>query len=295
MTNRLLAPAPYARFQTSGRSYTADLRGVIAAAAIGDIIDLIRSGCNLLRDDDKFTAVMDPTEVNDQTQGFSVGSRWFNTMGARAWVCLSAASGAATWILDGVVPGTGAEPSNMRAYFGGGTGTLVAGGSLVRQLGNPLAGNGADTTDDVLASYALPASSLDVSGRGLCITARGMTGPTSNDKRVKLWFDAKISAGMVTGGSVIANTGAWVDTIIPNNNVGWQLTSNVFKLGLPGSNIQYAQGSAILGGVHAGIGLPVFPTGIEAGAIVIALTGSSYSSAAANDLVANWFEVTAMN
>ena len=222
---------------------------------------------------------MDPTEINDQTQGFSVGSRWFNTMGARAWVCLSAASGAATWILDGVVPGTGAEPSNMRAYFGGGTGTLLAEGSLVRQLGNPLAGNSADTTDDVLASYTLPASSLDVSGRGLCLTARGMTGPTSNDKRVKLWFDAKISAGMVIGGSVIADTGAWVDTMMPNNNVGWQLTSNVFKLGPRLETLR--QGSAIPGGVHAGIGLLVFPTGIEAGAIVIALTGSSYSSAAA--------------
>jgi hypothetical protein len=77
--------------------------------------------------------------------------------------------------------------------------------------------------------------------------------------------------------------------------VGWQLTSNVFKLGVSGSNTQYGQGSAIVGGVHAGIGLPVFPTGIEAGAIVIALTGSSYSSAAANDLIANWFEVSAMN
>ena len=44
MTNRLLAPAPYARFQTSGGSYKADQKGVIAAAAIGDVIDLIRSG-----------------------------------------------------------------------------------------------------------------------------------------------------------------------------------------------------------------------------------------------------------
>jgi hypothetical protein len=82
---------------------------------------------------------------------------------------------------------------------------------------------------------------------------------------------------------------------MPNNNVGWQLTSNVFKLGSPGSNTQYAQGSAILGAIPAGVSLPVFPTAIEAGAIVIALTGSSYSSGAANDLVANWFEVSAMN
>ena len=295
MTNRLLAPAPYARFQTSGRSYTADLNGVITAAAIGDVIDLIRGGCSLLPDENKFTAVTDPTELNDQTQGFSIGARWFNTIGARAWVCLSAASDAATWILDGVVPGTGAEPSNMRAYFGGGTGTLLSEGSLVRQLGNPLAGNSGDAADDVLASYTLPRSSLDAARRGLRITAKGRTGPTSNDKRVKLWFDAKISEGLVVGGSVIADSGEWVDTTIPNNNVGWQLSSNVFKLGSPGSNTQYGQGSAILGGIHIGVSLPVFPAGIEAGAIVIALTGSSYSSGAANDLVANWFEVSAMN
>jgi hypothetical protein len=208
---------------------------------------------------------------------------------------LSTTPGAAIWILDGVVPGMGAEPSNMRAYFGGGTGTLLAEGSLARQLGNPLAGNSADTTDDVLASYTLPALSLDVAGRGLRITARGMTGPSSNDKRAKLWFDAKIFAGVVVGGSVIADTGAWADAITPNNNVGWQLTSNVFKLGDAGSNTQYAQSSAILGGSHGGIGLPVFPTAIETGAIVIALTGSSYTAAAANDLVATWFEVSAMN
>jgi hypothetical protein len=48
-----------------------------------------------------------------------------------------------------------------------------------------------------------------------------MTGPTSNDKRIKLWFDAKISAGVFIGGSVIADTGAWVDTMTLNNNVGW--------------------------------------------------------------------------
>ena len=32
MTTKLFAPAPYARYQTSGASYTADAKGVIAAA-----------------------------------------------------------------------------------------------------------------------------------------------------------------------------------------------------------------------------------------------------------------------
>jgi len=51
----------------------------------------------------------------------------------------------------------------------------------------------------------------------------------------------------------------------------------------------------LLGGIHFGIGLPVFPTAVEPAALVIVLTGSSYTTGAANDVVATWFEVNAMN
>jgi hypothetical protein len=94
---------------------------------------------------------------------------------------------------------------------------------------------------------------------------------------------------------VIADTGTWVDAATPNNNVGWQLTANVFKFGGAGSDTQYGQGTAILGAIHGGIGLPVIPTATEVGAIVIAVTGSSYTAGVANDLIATWFEVSAMN
>lgn len=294
MTTKLLAPAAYARYQTSGASYTADAKGVIAAAAT-DVIDLIRSGCTILPAYDNLSATTDPSGSDDHTQDYSIGSLWLNTTASRAWTCLSAATGGAIWVLDGVVPGVGVMPSNMLAYFGSGTGTMVSDGNLHRQIGNPLAGNNADTADYVLASYTLPASSFDVPNRGLRITAQGNTGSTANDRRIKLWFNATISAGAVTGGSVIADTGAWVSGTIPNYNVGWRLMANVFKYGAPNSNTQYAQGIAILGGIQGGIGLPVFPTAVEAGAIVIALTGSSYTTGAANDVVATWFEVNAMN
>jgi hypothetical protein len=99
----------------------------------------------------------------------------------------------------------------------------------------------------------------------------------------------------VTGGSVIADTGPWVSGTIPNNNVGWQLTANVCKYGAAGTNTQYAQGTSILGGICGGIGLPVFPRAVESGALVIALTGSSYTAGVANDVVATWFEVNALN
>jgi hypothetical protein len=295
MTTRLFAPTACAQYQTSGASYTTDAKGVIAAAEAGDVIDLIRSGCTMLPAYDNFSATTDPSVADDDTQDYSVGSRWLNTSASRAWTCLSAATGAAIWVLDGVVPGVGVVPSNMLPYFGSGTGTILGNGNLNRQIGNPLAGNNADTAYHVLASYALPASSLDVPGRGVNITAQGNTGATTNDKRIKLWCNGTIAAGVVTGGSVIADTGPWVNGTIPNNNVGWQLTANVFKYGATGSNTQYAQGTVILGGIHGGIGLPVFPTAVESGAIVFALTGSSYPTGAANDVVATWFEVNAMN
>jgi hypothetical protein len=295
MTNKLLAHAPYARFQTSGGAYTADSRGIIAAAATEDVIDLIRGGCIQLPAYDNYSAMIDPTASHDCTQDFSAGSRWFNTLSRCAWVCLSPAEGAAIWGLDGIVPGVGAEPSNMRTYLGGGTGTLLKSGNLDRQVGTPLAGNGADITDDVLASYTLPNSSFDALGRGLCIIAQGMTGPTNNDKRLKLWFNATIIAGVVIDGSVIADSGAWINSAAPNNNIGWQLMSNVFKFGEAGSDTQYGQGTAILGGVHCGIGSPVICSATEANATVIAVTGSSYTAGVANDLVATWFEVNAMN
>ena len=295
MTTKLLAPAPFAQFQTLGASYTADAKGVIASAAAGDVIDLIRGGCTLLPAYNNLTATTDPGALSDNTQGYSVASRWLNITARRAWTCLSAATGAALWVIDGVVPGVGVEPANISTFFGGGAGTFFDEGNLNRQVGNPLGRNNADTTDDVLASYTLSASSFDAAGRGLCITAQGNTGPTTNNKRVKLWFNATISGASVTGGTVIADTGPWVNGTIPNNNVGWQLTANVFKYGTAGSNTQYAQGTAILGAVHGGIGTPAFMTAVESAAIVIAVTGSSFTSGVANVVVATWFEIDALN
>jgi hypothetical protein len=44
------------------------------------------------------SATTDPGVGNDQTQGYSVGSFWTNQTGTRAWICISAATGAAVWI-----------------------------------------------------------------------------------------------------------------------------------------------------------------------------------------------------
>ena len=87
---QLLAPAPFAQFQTLGGSYTADAKGVIAAAAIDDVSDLIRGGCTLLPAYHNLLATTDPGPSNDNTQDYSVSSRWVNIAAGRVWTCLSA-------------------------------------------------------------------------------------------------------------------------------------------------------------------------------------------------------------
>jgi hypothetical protein len=71
--------------------------------------------------------------------------------------------------------------------------------------------------------------------------------------------------------------------------------ANLFKYGVAGSNTQYAQGMPILGTLHGGILAPAFLTMTESAAISIVITGSSYTTGAANDVKLNFFEVNAMN
>lgn len=41
--------------------------------------------------------ISDPGAGNDSTQGYEVGSRWFNSVSFGAWICLDATAGAAQW------------------------------------------------------------------------------------------------------------------------------------------------------------------------------------------------------
>jgi hypothetical protein len=84
---------------------------------------------------DNLSAATDPSVSDNYTQYYSVGSRWFNTTASRAWTCLSAATGAAIWVLDGVVPGVGVTPSNMLTCSGSGLGTILSDGNLHRRIG----------------------------------------------------------------------------------------------------------------------------------------------------------------
>lgn len=178
-------------------------------------------------------------------------------------------------------------------------------GNLYRNVGNPIAGNAADATDDILGGVVIPAGAFSAAGKGLCITAQGITGATTNNKRFKLFLNPTmtgqtvtagvISGGHVTAGTAVCDSGAWANGTTANNAAGWLALVNLFKYGAAGSNTQYAQGSFITGTLHGGILAPSFLALTESAAINVVVTGSSYTTSAASDVILNFLEVNAMN
>jgi len=179
-------------------------------------------------------------------------------------------------------------------------------GNIYRAVGNPLGSNAADTTDDILGGWVLPAGCLDVAGRGLLINAQGMTGATTNNKRFKIFVNptmtgqtvaanGAISGGHVTAGTPVVDSGVWVNGTTPNSAVGWNAVLDLFKYGAAGSNTQYSQGSPILGALHGGVNPAQMLTLAENAPISIVVTGSSYTTGAAADMILQLLEINAMN
>ena len=104
-----------------------------------------------------------------------------------------------------------------------------------------------------------------------------------------------IGAILTVVGTPACDSGAWVNGTTPNSAVGWSAVLDLFKYGGAGSNTQYAQGSPVLGTLHGGINPSQFLTLTESAAINIVVTGSSYTTGAAGDLLLQFLQVNAMN
>lgn len=101
----MLAPPGFTAGQSvkvlSGATYTVDANGYISVSSQFDTVNLQNmaflqtpSGRN------NYAASADPAVGNDNTQDYAAGSEWINTTASpnRAWVCVSAATGAAVWL-----------------------------------------------------------------------------------------------------------------------------------------------------------------------------------------------------
>ena len=180
------------------------------------------------------------------------------------------------------------------SQLGNGSAPIQDQGNVARSVYSSPTGNNPAATgaDNVMAVYSIPANSFDTAGRGLNVTAQGLLAATANSKRVKIIYNpasATVGSTVGTGGTTVADTGATTAS-----GLGWQLMANIFKTGTLNSNTQYAQESAtVIGTVHGGIGVPLYPTATENAAILVAVTGNA--TTATSDISLNFFEVNADN
>lgn len=189
----------------------------------------------------------------------------------------------------------GNQLSSQKIQGGSATtpGFVRTGGNASVQINAAGQGNGADTTDDVLFTYALPASALDVAGRQVTITAAGKFAATANNKRVKVWWGTTTQTvgAAVAGGTLIADSG-----VVTTNNGGWTASVQVSKYGAAGSNTQIATNAQVVAGTsHLGTAVPVALTAAENGVINITVTGSSSTTGAANDVLGQLLDIAFNN
>lgn len=150
-----------------------------------------------------------------------------------------------------------------------GAGTIRPEGAASNQVGN--VGNGANTTDDTLFLYNLPANSFDANGRALKVFAYGTFAANGNNKAVKLWV---ASTNVLTTG-VVTQSGGW-----------WQMEMLITRSAASNQFIA-ARGFLSVLGPGAVVGPEnSFTAEPDTGAIAVYVTGASPTTGAANDVVA---------
>lgn len=136
-------------------------------------------------------------------------------------------------------------------------------------------GNGADQTEDVLATFSIPANTMGLNGvQGFEIEAWGHFATNGDNKQAKLYFGASsIATGVVT-----------------DSNKNWFLKLRVYRTG---TNTQIVVGN----GQHDTTMItPTSAAGaeVETGAIVAKVTGQETSANTANSITCTLFTVKAI-
>lgn len=199
--------------------------------------------------------------------------------------------------LVALLNGTAAMPSTVTVQAGAGAGLTRGAGNLIGgvQVNAAGVGNAAATTDTVLFTQALPASTFDQAGRQVFITGLGKFAANGNNKRVQIY----VGTDAQTVGSAIvttATTSIASSATVTQSGGGWTANAVVTKYGAAGSNTQLGANLGIeLTGSHLGTAAPTALTMAENGVIYVSVTGASQTSGAANDVLGQQFEVFIAN
>lgn len=156
---------------------------------------------------------------------------------------------------------------------GGGTATVKPMGVTTSTTSGA---TGANQTETTLISYTLPASSLDVTNRGLRVKAAGTVAANGNGKTIRLYFGSTI---------LISN-----DITGSPNNVGWELEYEIYRTSATTEKAvaHGTVGSVLQTTTYSGVGETL------SGALVIKVTGQNGVSSA-NDIVAQFLSITYIN
>lgn len=181
------------------------------------------------------------------------------------------------------IAGTNAMSSSTSFIPGSaGTGaasTIQASGNINRQSSVAGIGNGADTTEDVLFTYTLPANAFDGSVREAVIEAFGSLAANAHTKTIRMYFGTGVV--MTLAAATIASS-------------SWNMQLSVYN-GTAATGTQIAQGQSILGATHQGVTSIISGTEPTGAGIVIKVTGQSGAGAAGGEVSANGFSVDFFN
>lgn len=171
------------------------------------------------------------------------------------------------------ITATPQDPSQITALYNALVNNLKSYGPGLLNGQTTSVGNAADTTDDTLHTFTLPANFLAGIGTnsGLRITAWGTTAANGNDKRFRLLFGTTvISSGTVT----INAKNWWAQLLVLRSGVSTQSVCGLATSDAVDIATYYAAG-----------------TEDETAAITIKSTGASQTTGAANDVVGKGFLV----
>ena len=132
-------------------------------------------------------------------------------------------------------------------------------------------GTGADTTEDNLMTYTLPANTLSANGKGVRVTAFGTGVSTADVTTLRSYF----GAGAVSDYVLTASQG----------NI-WRLTFDILRTGAATQvSSSLLTISPFSGGTNTTVHQIGGPAETMSGAIVIKLTGQRASTSSANSIV----------
>jgi hypothetical protein len=192
--------------------------------------------------------------------------------------------------VDGVFTDIYTNPNFVEPFGSGGAG-FTREGNLYRHATaglNPGTINGLYVVD----VFSLVGSSFDVAGRGISISAMGSVANNVNSKTIAIYYNCTtaVVGSLVTGGTVIATTGAYTTT----GAAAFQLLVNVYKYGAAGSNTQVStHETAQIGTTLPALTIPQLLTATESGTILIAVVCDAVT--ATTDITLNLFAINGMD